>query len=73
MADDTHNHIEGDFVIKNIVGVEEDYKFVGPNARAGKADQPAEGIPMILFRLLIPGPSNIRGRSEAYKVTVSTR
>ena len=73
MADDTHNHIEGDFVIKNIVGVEKDYKFVGPNARAGKADQPGEGAPMVLFRLLIPGPSNIRGRSEAYKVTVSTR
>tara|TARA_Y100000034_G_scaffold105850_1_gene133529 strand:- start:519 stop:734 length:216 start_codon:yes stop_codon:yes gene_type:complete len=71
MADDTHNHIEGDFVIKNTDGVEEDYSFVG-NRYSGGDDVPIK-MPMVLFRLLVPGPSNLRGRSEAYQVTISTR
>ena len=71
MADDTHNHIKGDFVINNQLGVEEDYKFVG-NRHSGGDDVPIS-MPMVLFRLLVPGPSNIRGRSEAYQVTISTR
>ena len=69
MADDTHNHIEGDFVIKNSDGIEKDYSFVSNRFNTG--GEPHRK-PMMLFRLLIPGPSNIRGRDTAYQVVAST-
>jgi hypothetical protein len=69
MADDTHNHIEGDFVIKNSDGIEKDYSFVN-NRYKTPVGTPIKA-PMMLFRLLVPGPSNLRGRSIAYQVDIS--
>ena len=70
MADDTHNHIEGDFVIKNSDGIEKDYAFV-TNRFNNKGGGAITGAPLMLFRLLVPGPSNIRGRDTAYQVDIS--
>ena len=67
MTDIQHN-ISDDHIIKNTTDIGNDYKFANHNVDPSR-DQPAG---MVLFRLLTPGPSNLRGRTEAYQVSIST-
>ena len=67
MTDIQHN-ISDDHIIKNTTDIGNDYKFANHNVSPSR-DQPAG---MMLFRLLVPGPSNLRGRTEAYQVSIST-
>ena len=68
MTDIQHN-ISDDHIIKNTTDIGNDYKFSSHNISPSR---PADLPGMVLFRLLQPGPSNLRGRTEAYQVTIST-
>ena len=68
MTDIQHN-ISDDHIIKNTTDIGNDYKFSSHNIPPSR---PADLPGMVLFRLLQPGPSNLRGRTEAYQVTIST-
>ena len=70
MASNTNHSITSDHIINNSEEVKEDYKIAnkrGDKAVDGRDHDRIEGA--LLFRLLIPGPANIRGRTEAYKMS----
>ena len=69
MASDVQHNIDHKNIINNSEDIQDDYKLVNKNPRTDnrRSHDRVEGA--ILFRLLIPGPANLRGRTEAYKVT----
>ena len=68
MTDIQHN-ISDDFIIQNTTDIGNDYKF---STHKTWPSRPSSLSGMVLFRLLAPGPSNLRGRTEAYQVSIST-
>ena len=70
MASSTQQHnITGDFIINNSEDIRNDYKSSNHRRDAKDPDDRVDDDGKMLFRLLIPGPANIRGRVEAYKMS----
>ena len=65
---DVQHNITDDNVINNAADVASDYNFANYN-KESRDHKRHDDAGQVLFRLLIPGPANLRGRAEAYKVT----